>query len=941
MRGGSERLNNTNMKRLKRVFVLSHEWNVFLVLLIIISISVFSWWTVKVHLEKEWHARLESEIQKVTSMINREFFGYGQALTDTRAHFQLSGVPSPKQFQSYIESSELLRRFPGLQGLAFAQKIEKDGVPSLERKMREYGYTDFKFWPEGERALYTSIVLIQPEDWRNKKALGYDMYSDLTRQSAMDKAALTNALAMTDPVVLVQDDSEANQQGILIYLPVTSAMDVTGQVEPKSSLSGFVYSIVRINRFFNGALGIPQFYDEKVNYKIYIYEKKLGRTIPIYERFSSKNLEEDVSSDISVDREIQVFDKTWTLHFEPLPHFFNWYERYVPILFAFVTLVMLSVIFLALWSTQQFLKFSERHKDSLAQISKNKSTEIALFRRLNTVIADLSSAIEGSNLFEKFCSHLENVFQIEDCAVFVREHKGPYEKRFQKVLKSFPDVLDVPLDFDDLLVDGVLSTKIPSPELDRLLQLCSPEVRETFQNGSYYLMRSVLHESGKSTSILVIMKGPEGLADSKVMEYALVGVFGQFAMSYDKAILLRRAEDANFMKSSFLANMSHEIRTPLGVIVGYSEILADDELEGDEKTQIVKSIKRNGKELARLIDDILDISKVEAGKLHFEMAQVSLENLIHEIKSIMEVRATDKKIQFNVAKLSNVPSYVITDDVRLKQILVNIVGNAIKFTEKGAVKLLYKTYVNDEKEEFLEFQVQDSGIGISEKHRQGLFMPFSQGDVSTTRKYGGTGLGLALSRRLAELLGGDLFLLESSVGKGSTFCLRIPLRGLGKEYLNLKSEAQPTIAKVGGAFEEMPKRPIDWASLDLKNLLQGVRILLVEDSEDNQEIFQHFLAAAGAEVMIADDGEMAVDSAFKGDPDIILMDIQIPKMDGKEATKRIRQKGFTKPVVALTAHALNEEVGSCLAAGCNGQITKPVSGELLVQEVYFYLNHRG
>lgn len=927
------------MKRLKRVFVLSHEWNVFLVLLIIISVSVFSWWTVKVHLEREWHARLNSEIEKVTAVIGREFFGYGQALSDMRAHIQLGGVPTPKQYQNYIESSELLRRFPGLQGIAFTQRIEKEGVQTLEKRMHEFGYPDFKFWPEGERALYTSIILIQPEDWRNKKALGYDMYSELVRQSSMDKAVLSNSFAITDPLVLVQDDGDEHKQGFLIYLPVFTTIDSTGLAEPKKSLLGFVYSIVRINRFFNGAFGVPQFYDEKINYKIELYDKKLGRTIPVYERFPSKE-EDREPSEITVDKEIQVYDKTWTIHFEPLPHFFNWYERYVPILFAFVTLVMLSVIFIALWSTQQFLKFSERHKNSLALLSKSKTSELALFRKLNLVIYDLSSAIEGSNLFEKFCSHLEDVFRIEDCVVFVRESKGPYEKRFQRVLNVFPDALDLPREFDELVTEGVLSSRSEDEADKRALDLFTPEMQNILRESSYYVMRSVLHESGKSTSILILLKGPDNLIASEVMEYALASVVAQFAMSYDKAILLRRAEDANVMKSSFLANMSHEIRTPLGVIVGYSEILADDDLDPDDKEQIVKSVKRNGKELARLIDDILDISKVEAGKLHFEMAQVNLENLVQEVKSIMEVRAHDKHVQFNVAKLSNVPGYVTTDDVRLKQILVNLVGNAIKFTEKGGVKLLYKTFVNDSKEEFIEFQIQDSGIGISERHRENLFKPFSQGDVSTTRKYGGTGLGLALSRRLAELLGGELFLLESSIGKGSTFCLRIPLKSPHREYLNVKSVSSSATAKVEKIMEE-PPRSIDWNALDLKNILRGIKVLLVEDSVDNQEIFEHFLKAAGADIVIAEDGEKAVEGAFRNNPDIILMDIQIPVMDGKEATKRIRQRGFTKPIIALTAHALNEEVKSCLAAGCDGQITKPVSGVLLVQEVFFYLNHRG
>jgi signal transduction histidine kinase/CHASE1-domain containing sensor protein/CheY-like chemotaxis protein len=933
------RLRDPRWQRIRQFFVLSHEWNVFIILLIILAISLASWWTVKVHLEKEWLARLEAESGKVISKIERDFHGYGQALSDNRAYFQISGIPTAKQYQRYIDTSELFRRFPGLSGIAFAEKLDPSQKDDLEKRKRAEGYPEFAYWPNGTRGLYTAITLIQPEDWRNKKALGFDMYSEPNRREAMDKAIKTNAPAITDPITLIQDTSEANQAGLLIYLPVFR----TEKAEPdvtdlRAALLGFSYAVVNVNKFFNGALGTPQFYNEKVNYRIEAFDHRLGKSVPIYERFSGYG-EDRASVDVAWEESIPVFDKTWSVRFEPLPHFFNWYERYIPILFAFVTLVMLSVIFLALWSTQQFLKFSERHKESLSLISKNKSDEIILIRRLNAVLADLTSAVDASSLYEKFTNHLREVFGIEDCVVYIREESGPFEKRFEEKTPIFPDTLDLPLEFDRFVAEKVFDTRGKFDGLPKLLSWFSPEVRRILEAAPYYITRSVLHESGKSTSILVLARGTQNLVPGTIAEYAFGSMISQFAMSYDKAILLRRAEDANVMKSSFLANMSHEIRTPLGVIVGYSEILAEENLEVQEKEQIVKSVKRNGKELARLIDDILDISKVEAGKLHFEMAQVNLENLMQEIKSIMEVRASDRKINFNIAKLSNVPQYVITDDIRLKQILINVVGNAIKFTETGGVKLLYKTVVDETGEDIIEFQIQDSGIGISERNRQNLFKPFSQGDVSTTRKYGGTGLGLALSKRLAELLGGDLYLLESSLGKGSTFCLRIPMK---QASLVLPLPRQDvTAAKVAHSFEENQNRPIDWSRLDLQHLLKGVRILLVEDSEDNQEIFQHFLKSAGAEVKVAEDGEMGVAEAFAWNPDLVLMDIQIPKMDGKQATKTIRNRGFAKPVIALTAHALTEEIESCLEAGCNGQITKPVSGELLIQEVYFYLNHRG
>ncbi len=919
------------MKRLKKAFVLSHEWNIFLVLLIIISLSLFCWWTVKVHLEKEWSARLQAEVEVVTAKINRELNGYEDALSNIKAFYLLKGLPTPKEFQLYSESSQILKRFAGLQGIAFAKLISDKS--RLENEMHLIGYPEFKVWPEESPYPQVVISMIQPEDWRNKKALGFNMYSEATRKVAIDKAIAENRSVITDAVDLVQTDDNEISKGFLIYLPLPKNVTTNPNLQI-DDIEGVVYAILRLPLFFNGALGTPEFYSEKVSYSVQTYDASSKQLLTIYDRFPDKERPR-FTSDVFVERTIPVFDKTWKIRFEPLPHFFSWYERYIPILFAIVTLILLSIVFWALWSTQQYLRLSERHQEALSEASKNKTTEILLFRKLNTILADMTSTIESNALFERFIYHLTDVFQIEEAVVYSRESGHTYDREFQSMGANWEDTIKLPIEFDALQINGIIKL---SPEIEvarQIIELLPEEAKQRISGNCYYLLRTNLRESGKSTSILILVKGPSELCESNVREYALQSVFAQFAVSYDKALLLKRAEDANLMKSSFLANMSHEIRTPLGVIVGFSEILAQDEVDAEEKDSIVSGLKRNGKALARLIDDILDISKVEAGKLQLEMAQVNLDSLIQEVKSIMDVRANEKHLQFNVARLGNVPSHIVTDDIRLKQILLNIVGNALKFTEHGSVKILYRTITNSENQDLLEFQIQDTGIGISEKHRESLFDAFSQGDVTTTRKYGGTGLGLALSHRLAELLGGELFLLESSVGKGSVFCLRIPLQGA---IQNLATSAAPRRVTLDITRDEGDRENIDWRSLNYKTLLNGVNVLLVEDSLDNQEIFEHFLTSAGADVILAEDGEKAIELALSVNPDIVLMDIQIPKIDGKQATRTLREKGFEKPIVALTAHALNEEISSCLKAGCNGQITKPVSGELLLQEVYFYLN---
>lgn len=364
----------------------------------------------------------------------------------------------------------------------------------------------------------------------------------------------------------------------------------------------------------------------------------------------------------------------------------------------------------------------------------------------------------------------------------------------------------------------------------------------------------------------------------------------------------------------------------MNAIIGFSEMILTEE-NGLKKQELSKGIRKNGQQLTRLIDDILDISKVEAGKLQIVKKAVSLKSLLEEVCTVMDDRAQAKGIQFQVEWEHNVPLNIETDEVRLKQIIFNVVGNAIKFTERGKVLLSVSAEESDTGKQ-IKFVVKDSGIGISAKDQLRLFRPFQQGDNSSTRRFGGTGLGLALSKKLATELGGDLFLSSSQLSVGSEFCIRIHAGNLGGNAL-LKELADPP-QKADNSQERS-------AGVSLKNR----HILIVEDSEDNQEIFEYFLRSAGAITETVADGLTAVERAQVSQFDLILMDIQLPSIDGKEATRRIRQNGFKNPIVALTAHAMPEEKASCLEAGCDGQISKPVSGDSLVKQVAEFLPYLG
>jgi signal transduction histidine kinase/DNA-binding NarL/FixJ family response regulator len=390
----------------------------------------------------------------------------------------------------------------------------------------------------------------------------------------------------------------------------------------------------------------------------------------------------------------------------------------------------------------------------------------------------------------------------------------------------------------------------------------------------------------------------------------------------------REAETANQAKSSFLANMSHEIRTPMTAILGYADLMMQPDQSLSDRLDAVGSIRRNARHLLELINEILDLSKIEAGRMVVERVSCDLAEVLADVDSMMRPRALEQGLEFEVTFAEGgLPRKIITDPLRLKQILVNLVGNAVKFTTKGRVSIFLGWTGEGSRARrwgTLRLAVRDTGIGMSGEQVERLFRPFTQADDSMTRKYGGTGLGLTISQRLANLLGGAIE-VESTPGSGSTFtlCMNLERTEDAEMFSSLMRDTLRTPAD--SSAEEQPLK---------------AKILLAEDGLDNQRLLASILRRAGAEVTIAETGKAAVDVARSGSFDVILMDMQMPELDGYEATAQLRARGLTLPIIALTAHAMAEDRGKCLKAGCNEYLTKPVERKTLLEAVRKQLQGR-
>jgi PAS domain S-box-containing protein len=491
---------------------------------------------------------------------------------------------------------------------------------------------------------------------------------------------------------------------------------------------------------------------------------------------------------------------------------------------------------------------------------------------VGVVIADVDGAITTSNeTFRKICGHVEQVGVQNEYDAFwfdTGEKLKPEDWALARALAS-----------GDISLNEVIRLKFSNGQEKIILNSAMP----------------VHTGNGELTGGIAVV---QDITEQKRFE-------AELSMAKDAA------ERASRAKSQFLANMSHEIRSPMNSVLGYADLLTEPGLDDDDRMMYASRIKASGSHLLHIIDDILDLSKVESGHFQIEWRRFAVTELISECIQSMAVLAQKKKIDLLLFCDTPVPQHIESDSIRFRQILMNVVGNAIKFTERGQVRVGLRFQQKSARgPAYFLVDVEDSGIGISPEQQKELFRPFMQSDASITRKFGGTGLGLHLSRRLAEALGGDLQLSWSVPNEGSCFTIKVLAGALHDTLFITSLEKQQSVQIVSPKAEP--------------SLGRKYRVLIVDDNADNQALMKAYLRKADVQWDSATDGEKALALATRESYDIILMDVMMPVMDGLEATRRLRAGGYTRPIIALTAHAMKEEVEKSFAAGCDGHLSKPV-----------------
>ncbi|MCR6651899.1 MAG: CHASE domain-containing protein [Cellvibrionaceae bacterium] len=955
---------------------------------------------------------------EIVLAIRQRLLLYEQALQGGGGLLNASNNVSRSEWQRYVDSLHLKERLPGIQGLGFALVVPPEDLAGHEQAIRAEGFDDYAIKPEGERDFYTSIIYLEPFDWRNQRAFGYDMWSNPVRREAMIKARDSGEAAMSGVVTLVQETDHNVQRGFAIYVPVyRSPTDPTDTAQRRDWLIGWVYAPFRAGDLMEGILGAADAY---ISFSIHDSDIISEETVLLQAEDEDQYTLAGPDTYFHARIPLTIFERAWTISLRaPKKALLHSQDENLP----FYVLIAGVIIDLLLFYVILSLHYINHHA---------RRTQRQLEREFDR---NQRSLAEQTRLVEATEKEAHTFFELAPAAflvvsqrrLIVRANRSAHE------LFHFARGTLVGTRVESLLPEGLQANhtrlweryfKLPPARSG--LRLSAKKQDGTVFPAAISLVPVELREETHVVAVVL------DLSQQKQAEQTLEDA-------------REKAESASRAKSEFVANMSHEIRTPLNAVLGAAQLL-ERTPHSDDQTRYIRMIRSSGEALLGVINDILDFSKIEAGRMELTPMNFDLDEVLARTAVMMSVNAGERNIELVIHIEPGVNRHLVGDPLRLQQVLLNLISNAIKFTQEGEVVLTVEEDSSDQGDnQSIRFAVRDTGIGMTLQQQTRIFNAFTQADASITRRFGGTGLGLVISNRLVSLMGSRLRVLsDPGLGSEFSFVLNLPsatgaakakssmpqaarhvlllddnaasqaaikailerwgwpltiwgnsdqsadgtavssadvlliacsqledgvlleerIAGLplapdcscillvrnNQRALMLPLDVQANVSAVlikpvleaalGSAIDHADRQVKGQGSsahveLNTRGQLHGMRILLVEDNPFNQMVAEGLLQDMGADVTTVNNGEEAL-TLITHSPaavDVILMDIQMPVMDGLTATRHLRQQGHTHPIIAMTAGVLASERDLYLQAGMNDLVPKPVDAQQLWQVI--------
>jgi len=890
------------------------------------------------------------------------------------AFFEGSESVKRDEFRAFVRP--LLARLDSLCEMQWIPRVARAERAAWEAALRaeiraplgitERG-TKGRLLPAAEREDYFPVCFIEPSGFQAGR-LGFDLASDPLRREAMDRARDTGQLTATPPLPAVQRGAEGSV--VHLFLPVyrQGARPATA-AQRRAMLEGFVAAVLRVDALL--ARAVRPLPPAGVDMCVYDVSDPVSRRLLAWHPSRLRKSACDPPRDypprgafpLLFRHTLVAGQRTWEVVCTPSPQFALEAQTALPTLSSLGVLALTALLVLHL---RQRDRQQRRLQDANERLARESAARREAAEKLAMENAKLAAMISGMDEGVVFADADGRIVEVNDYFLrFVRRgrhdivghslfefHPEPVRQRVRKIVESFRTRPGSP--------PHVIQRRLGNTEF---ILRCQPIYRGRAYDG-------VLLNLVDVTPLVAARRNAEQVSRESTQRAAELAAARKTLLRtvHDLERARRAAEAASRAKSEFLANMSHEIRTPMNAILGFAKLLLREPLSPQQR-EYVETICRSGDDLMNLINDILDLSRIEADRVQLSPEVVDVAAVARSVCQLLEMRAREKGLSLDVDADPRTPATAITDHARLRQVLLNLVGNAIKFTEKGGVTIFVRP--GDPRGETIHFAVADTGIGIAPERHESIFKAFVQADGSFARQYGGTGLGLAISKRLVELLGGEIW-VESVPTRGSTFHFtirtkltdepvpaasgpRAPERGgspsgadASRAEAQPRAEARPAPPQPASTTPEPTPTAPQAASAAPEQApapdgTGSATILVADDNPVGRGYARRVLERAGYSVVEAGDGHEAVAAALGRNVDLVLMDVGMPGMDGLEATGRIRatERGTRLPIIALTAHAMAGDDKKCLQAGCDGYLSKPVDPDELLRTVAQFLPSKG